>query len=138
MQAYQLLDKKEKLYSLINPLFKYFEMGYGMLKKYDLYSRMISFLSHVCIHKEESYILYSFYFFTGIDRENPLSVRVTAQDFQLYLKLLKSLSFNFNVNGLNVQNLFTSNLVLLKNTKELLVEEKMSEIIIEKVLSKVQ
>jgi hypothetical protein len=81
MQAYQLLDKKEKLYSLINPLFKYFEMGYGMLKKYDLYTRMISFLSHVCIHKEESYILYSFYFFTGIDKENPLSGRVTSQDF---------------------------------------------------------
>ncbi len=52
MQAYQLLDKKEKLYSLINPLFKYFEMGYGMLKKCDLYTRMINFLSHVCIHKE--------------------------------------------------------------------------------------
>jgi hypothetical protein len=87
-----------------------------MLNKYDLYSRMISFLSHVCIHKEESYILYTFFFFTGIDKENPLSKRITAQDFQLYLKLLRSLSFNFSLTngimGLNVQNMFTSNLVL--------------------------
>ena len=48
------------------------------------------------------------------------------------------MSFNFNVNGLNVQNLFTSNLVLEKSTKEVLVEEKISEVIIEKVMSKVQ
>ncbi len=105
-------------------------MGYGMLKKHDFYSRMISFLSHVCIHKEESVILYSFYFFTGEDKANPLSARITSQDFQLYLKLLRSLSFNFKMTGLNVQKLFTSNLVLEKNTKEVLLEEKLSEMII--------
>lgn len=113
-------------------------MGYGMLKKYDLYSRMISFLSHACIHKEESQILYSFYFFTGLDKENPLSVRITSNDFELYLKMLRSLSLNFNVNGLNVQNLYTSNFALEKSIKEVLVEEKISDMIIEKVLSKVQ
>ncbi len=82
--------------------------------------------------------MYSFYFFTGIEKENPLSGRVTSQDFELYLKLLKNLSFNFNVNGLNVQNLYTSNLLLEKSTREVLVEEKISEVIIEKVISKVQ
>jgi hypothetical protein len=77
---------------------------------------MISFLAHVAIHKDESYIFYSFLFFTGIDKDNPLSRKITSQDVVLYLKLLKSLAFNFSLSngpmGLNVINLFTSNLVL--------------------------
>lgn len=116
IQAYHLLQNNEPIHSLINPLFHYFEIGYGMLKKYDLYSRMISFLAHVAIHKDESYIFYSFLFFTGIDKDNPLSRKITSQDVVLYLKLLKSLAFNFSLSngpmGLNVINLFTSNLVL--------------------------
>lgn len=93
--AYHLYFNHQKpLISLIIPLFHYFKIGYGEIKKNDLYLRMLYFLSQTICHKEEYYIFETFILFLGLDlNENRL--KIGKENTCLYLRLLSSLSVNF-------------------------------------------
>jgi hypothetical protein len=55
--AYHLyFNHKKSLQNLIIPLFHHFRIGYGEIKKNDLYLRMLYFLSQIVCHQHEYYI----------------------------------------------------------------------------------
>lgn len=55
--AYHLyFNHKKELQNLIIPLFHQFKIGYGEIKKNDLYLRMLYFLSQTISHQSEYYI----------------------------------------------------------------------------------
>jgi hypothetical protein len=52
---------------MLIPLFNYFKIGYGEIKKNDLYLRMLYFLSQVICHQEENYIFENFITLLGLN-----------------------------------------------------------------------
>lgn len=51
--AYHLyFNRKMSINNLIIPLFHYFKIGYGEIKKNDLYLRMLYFLSQTICHQD--------------------------------------------------------------------------------------
>ena len=71
--AYHLFfDHSQPLHSLLVPLFHYFKIGYGEIKKNDLYLRMLYFLSQVICHQSESPLFLSLILMLGLDLDGKL------------------------------------------------------------------
>ncbi len=105
--AYHLYFNHQKpLVSLIIPLFHYFKIGYGEIKKNDLYLRMLYFLSQTVCHQEEYYIFETFILFLGLNLDDN-KLKIGRENTCLFLRLLSALSINFRF-PLNVDLLYTS------------------------------
>ena len=99
-------NHQQDLFSLAIPLFHYFKIGYGQLKKNDLYLRMLYFLSQIIAHQEERYIFRSFIDFLGIDIGNNKNT-ATVETTCFYLKLLHQLSANFSF-PIDIETLYST------------------------------
>lgn len=105
--AYHLYFNHQKpLVSLIIPLFHYFKIGYGEIKKNDLYLRMLYFLSQTVCHQEEYYIFETFILFLGLNLDDN-KLKIGRENTCLFLRLLSTLSINFKF-PLNVEHLYTT------------------------------
>lgn len=131
--AYHLyFNHTRPLISLIVPLFHYFKIGYGEIKKNDLYLRMLYFLSQVVCHKEEYYVFQTFILFLGLDLDGS-RLKIGKENTCLYLRLLSCLSLNFRF-PLNVEQLYTTPGHLDRRCREVLLEERYEAGVVEKVV----
>jgi hypothetical protein len=136
--AYHMYFNHDKpLINLIIPLFHYFKIGYGEIKKNDLYLRMLYFLSQTICHKDEYYIFDTFILFLGLNLDDNCKLKIGKENTCLFLRLLSSLSINFKF-PLNVGELYTTQAHLDKKCREILQEEKLEQNIIEKVIERVK
>lgn len=106
--AYHLYFNHQKpIQNLIIPLFHYFKIGYGEIKKNDLYLRMLYFLSQTVCHQDEYYIFDTFILFLGLNLNDDAKLKIGKENTCLYLRLLNGLSINFKF-PLNVEQLYTT------------------------------
>lgn len=122
--AYHIyLNHDKPLINLIIPLFHYFKIGYGEIKKNDLYLRMLYFLSQTICHKEENYIFETFIIFLGLNLDEGNKLKIGKENTCLYLKLLSNLSVNFKF-PLCIDQLYTTLGQFDKKCREILLEDK--------------